>query len=114
MLYAALAGVSLAFALSLAVASQTSVLKNIRLFELAQLADTLGNAMLVSNSFSATVYLPPGLCGAIVSNNTITTSYGNAYLPFDIVAENDVFCPDGTYARVSAYESGALFYLSRG
>jgi len=114
LVYVALAGLSFALAIGAVSKAWTSIGKSAYAFELSQFADAINAALLSSGSFSETLYLPPGLCGAAPHGNMLETAYGSIYFAYAINASPQAFCPDGEYARISVFVDGDTAYFSRG
>jgi hypothetical protein len=114
LVYVALAGLSFALAIGAVSKAWTSLGKSAYAFELSQFADAINAALLSSGSFSETLYLPPGLCGAASHRNTLETEYGSIYFVYAINASPQVFCPDGEYAQISVLVKGGTAYFGGG
>ncbi len=112
MLYVALAGLSLAFALGIFSREVSAVGKGVGAFEMSQFVGALNDKLLSGSAGGFSVFLPPGVCNSTLSNASLLSAQGVFYLVRPVEAGN-ALCPDGTSAALSIGYNGTVAYLSR-
>ncbi len=114
LVYVALAGISLAFALSAAAAPLAKAGYELRAYGIAQFVDEINSALLQHEYGSGFFYLPSGLCPSSVQGNELVTAYGEFALAGPVAAYGSVFCPDGMVANMSIGSANGTALLERG
>jgi hypothetical protein len=108
LVYIALAGISLSFALSEAAKASAGTGNKIHLSEIAQFVNALNEGLMGGNSTSFRIFVPQGLCTSNVTGDLLSTQYGSFYLVESLHDLGKAFCPDDAYA------SFEIFYYSEG
>ncbi|MGA3020843.1 MAG: hypothetical protein ABSD68_02755 [Candidatus Micrarchaeales archaeon] len=103
LIYIALAGISLSFALSEAAKASAGTGNEIHLFEIVQFVNSLNEALMGGNGSSFRAFVPQGLCISNITGNLLSTQYGSFYLTEPLHDPNKALCPDGTYASFSIF-----------
>jgi len=98
LIYVALAGISLSFALSEAAKASTRAGNEMHISEIVQFVNSLNEGLMDGKNVSFRVFVPQGLCVSNISDNLLLTQYGSFYLSEPLHDLDKALCPDGTYA----------------
>ncbi|MDE1874204.1 MAG: hypothetical protein KGI04_03750 [Candidatus Micrarchaeota archaeon] len=114
LLYAALAGLSLLFALGAVGEAGGRLGESVASFQISQLVYALNSAMLNGGQSSGSFYLPAGLCGATISGDVLHDYGHDFYLSSAANASPGLFCPDGVQATLTLSIVNGAYRISRG
>ncbi len=113
LLYSALAGLSILFALSMLNARSKQISSSIAGYEMQSLMDSLNSAILSGKYVSyINAYIPIGACNSTVSSGKISNMFGNFYTYAQL--DNASFlCPDGMVAYMEVRDYGSSMQVVR-
>jgi hypothetical protein len=103
LIYIALAGISVSFALSAAAKASTRTGNEIHLSEMVQFVNSLNVELMDGNGTSFRIFVPQGLCVSNLAGDLLSTQYGSFYLVEPLHDLNNTFCPDDTYASFEIF-----------
>jgi hypothetical protein len=105
LLYVALAGLSIAFALRSLGTARPYMLRYMHYYEAYGIAQGINQAILSGLPYSSfNAYIPRGMCNSTASGNELHTPYGDLPLMSDISLNSSALCAGNANGQVSVYD----------